>query len=89
MNTYICINENGITDPKEVLDNIHKEFIAILKQNESKFRYSDGMDLSLCKIDLLTGKMVFSGAKRPVYIIGEKQEMEIIKGEKKSIGLPW
>ncbi len=79
------IIESMITDPAEILDKMNKRVTKILKQKDERTTTRDGMDMSLCKIDLATGKVTFSGANRPLYVIRE-QQLIIQKGDKYSIG---
>jgi serine phosphatase RsbU (regulator of sigma subunit) len=46
---------------------------------------TDGMDISLCAINLIERKLLFSGANNPVYII-RKGELIELKGDKQPVG---
>ena len=45
----------------------------------------DGMDVSLCTIDLNTNILTFAGAMRPLYLV-RNGELTILKGTKTSVG---
>ncbi len=74
--------------PALVLEQLDTRFREALKQYEKM--NDDGMDVAFCTIEkLLDGqtKIVFAGAKRPLlYYRQEEGKLEIIKGEKRSIG---
>lgn len=86
------INENHIFDPDKILDRMDKDLRTALKQDHTEI--DDGMDVCLCRIEKEKGtegkvdgksKVIFSGAKRPLYILNEKG-IEMIRGDRKTIG---
>ena len=82
------ISENSGSNPSIVLDKLNKEVIKNLQQEQSA--NNDGMDMVLCMLEKMPNqqtKVVFSGAKRPLYMITcqEKQLIEV-QGNRKSIG---
>lgn len=81
------INQNKLTDPAKVLERLHFEVRHGLKQDESGNSNSDGMDIALCSLEL-TGedkyKVVFAGAKLPMYYTS-KGQLEKLTGERKSV----
>jgi ligand-binding sensor domain-containing protein/serine phosphatase RsbU (regulator of sigma subunit) len=60
------INLERVFEPSKILDLLHRGVQELLKQNETEAR--DGMDISVCSIDKITGLVKYSGALRPVYI---------------------
>ncbi len=78
------VNLQGITEPGEVLTQLHQEVRRSLRQEETK--NPDGMDMTLCRIDLESRLLEVAGAKNPVVIIREGGKPEIIKGDKFPIG---
>ncbi|WP_044200899.1 two-component regulator propeller domain-containing protein [Flammeovirga sp. OC4] len=81
------INELKIDDPKEILERLHQRVRKALKQDTSA--NTDGMDICLCKITPQgnKNKIVFAGAKRPLYYFSRAdEELHIINGSKKAIG---
>ncbi len=82
------IKVRHFTEPALILGKLHKEIQTELKQKETTNR--NGMDIGLCFIEDLNDeevKITFSGAKRPLYyIIAGKNEVEMLKGDRKSIG---
>jgi serine phosphatase RsbU (regulator of sigma subunit) len=82
------INEKRIESPKEILSALNDEIRKSLRQDQTD--NNDGMDLLLCRFDKLNKsglKLIFAGAKRPLYIMRrEDHELIRLKGARKSIG---
>ena len=79
-----CVKELGLTKPGEILD-------ATTKIIEGRFERSeqmvlDGMDLALCKLNLTTMQLEYSGANNPLWIIREDEVLET-KADKQPIGM--
>lgn len=73
----------------ELIDKLHEQVVRTLRQGEAGGENErDGMDIGMCKINLTTGKMEFSGAHRPLFILrnNANTEIEEIKGDKFPIG---
>jgi sigma-B regulation protein RsbU (phosphoserine phosphatase) len=79
------VNNRGVTKPSEILRQLNIEVKRILKQEHEDAASKDGMDVCLCCIDTKNNILEFSGANRPLCFSGNWQ-MEIIKGDKQSIG---
>jgi serine phosphatase RsbU (regulator of sigma subunit) len=60
------LNNNSYLLPSEVLLRLHNAVVSTLKQNQPDSNSNDGMDIALCRIDLLSNELVFSGAHRPL-----------------------
>jgi len=69
----------------ELCDRLHTAVQYTLKQNRADAEARDGMDLSLCKIELESGLLHYAGAHRPLYFI-RSGELTEYKGEHKAIG---
>lgn len=82
------IRERRIESPAEILALMNLHIREALRQEETD--NNDGMDLALCKFELAKNgksKLTFAGAKRPVYIINNRENRLIIhNGDRKSIG---
>ncbi|MDF2437948.1 MAG: protein serine/threonine phosphatase [Bacteroidota bacterium] len=85
------VKEFGITQPGEILDKarelvietfIHSEDIREREQHEVK----DGMDISLCCLNIKTRELLWSGANNPLWIIRHSELLEF-KPDKQPIGL--
>ena len=69
----------------ELCDRLHTAVQYTLRQNMADAEARDGMDLSLCKIELDRGLLHYAGAHRPLYFI-RNGELTEYKGEHKAIG---
>ncbi|WP_299455534.1 tetratricopeptide repeat protein [uncultured Microscilla sp.] len=80
------INEKHHTDPSVILRQLHEGVFFALKQEQSINR--DGMDLCMCRIEEQEEdnlKVVFAGAKRPLYYVSNNQ-LHTLKGDRVSLG---
>ena len=78
------INENKITRPDVILNNIRTEIIKALNAEGSE-ESKDGMDAVLCKLDLKNMKLQYAAANNPFYIIRDNQLL-ICKADKMPVG---
>ena len=81
------INEQKITSPAKVLEEMDKLTISALKQEVSDDR--NGMDICLVRFERKENNLevVFAGAKRDLYYYDtQKNDIIIIKGVRRSIG---
>lgn len=77
------INEKGITNPGEILNQLNLGIIDALKQTENSSH--DGMDVSLCTFDLQNLELTFAGANRPLWLV-RNNNLESFKSDKFPIG---
>jgi phosphoserine phosphatase RsbU/P len=77
------VNEQDIVNPSEILTQLNKKVRAALDQGDNSAK--DGMDIGLCVIDKVNQKMGYAGAKRPLYLVRNKEISEI-KVNKMAIG---
>jgi serine phosphatase RsbU (regulator of sigma subunit) len=82
------VNKNDITRPNLILDQLKERVISSLHQKAcSDINHSrDGMDIAMCKIDILDLTLEYAGANNPVYII-RKGELIELKPDKMPIGI--
>ncbi len=82
------INERGIVNPSEILDQLRKGVLKNFQHSETENETKDGMDISLCVFDDM--KVEFSGANNSLYVIRQtdegKNEIIEIKGDRQPIG---
>ena len=82
------INVRNTYSPRDIMDALNLGIIKALKQEQST--NNDGMDTCLCRVEQLSDhdyKIVFCGAKRPLYYLpADGQEVIQLKGDRKSIG---
>ncbi len=79
------IKEQGIFTPALILDALHQGIRMALQQDVNDTR--DGMDACVCKINLKTLQLEYSGANRPLWILrkGEDHITEF-KPNKQAVG---
>jgi serine phosphatase RsbU (regulator of sigma subunit) len=77
------LNEFGITKPSEILDKLTILVEEGFSKSGSDVR--DGMDISLCALDITTNKLEYAGANNPVYVF-TNNELREIKANKQPIG---
>ncbi len=77
-----------IYDPKQILTEMNNEVIKALRQKQTNNR--DGMDVCLSRIEKNENKMnlIFSGAKRPLFVIKDNSKTIVLKGDRKTVGDP-
>jgi len=74
-----------VQSPGQALDFVSKEINETLNSEYSDEQIRDGMDISLCTIDRKNRMLYFAGAKNGVYIVRDKELIEI-KGDRHGIG---
>lgn len=79
------VNERDITQPDLILNELNKEIVRVLKQDDEDSDSRDGMDIAVINIHYQERSMQYAGANRPLYIVSN-QELEEIKADKKAIG---
>ncbi|MBS1634692.1 MAG: SpoIIE family protein phosphatase [Bacteroidetes bacterium] len=82
------VNEKNITNPGDILLELHKGVKEALNQSNQEFERRDGMDIALCAIEENNRVLHFSGANRPLWIFrkSDPEKPEIIKPNKFPIG---
>lgn len=80
--------ENGITEPAEILNQLHKGVQAALKQGQVGVESKDGMDVSLCVFDTQKNELQYAGAYRTLYLLSDSipEVIQKINGDKFPIG---
>ena len=78
------IIENKIKESDQILNELRIQIINALNQREDGSQ-KDGMDISLCKLDVKNKTLQFSGAMNPLIHI-RKDKLNIFKGDPQPIG---
>ncbi len=85
--------EKRITDPAEILNNLHEGVRVALRQGAGSAEARDGMDISLCAIDKERNTVSYAGANRPLWILRPDRsngqthyQLTEVKGDKFPIG---
>jgi serine phosphatase RsbU (regulator of sigma subunit) len=79
------IVEKGIKDTNKILDEMRSLIIKSLNQDEDDDQ-KDGMDISICKLNLKKNSLEFSGAHNPLLVVSEG-EIKTYKGDSQAVGL--
>jgi transcriptional regulator with GAF, ATPase, and Fis domain len=79
------VNEYHITQPAEILNQLNKIISKTLKQRAEDSKIRDGMDISVCCIDLQKNTLEYAGANNPIFIIRNNEVLEI-NADKQPIG---
>ncbi|WP_338793082.1 7TM diverse intracellular signaling domain-containing protein [Bernardetia sp. MNP-M8] len=77
------VNLQGVTKADSILSRLHGQIRRALRQSSTENK--DGMDISICVIDLEKNQVTFAGAKRPLLYIQDEKMVEV-KGDKHSVG---
>jgi serine phosphatase RsbU (regulator of sigma subunit)/ligand-binding sensor domain-containing protein len=80
------VNDRGVLEPGKILDALREGIIKSLKQSGKEGESKDGMDISLCSINLKNNELEYAGAYNPLFIIRKKELIEV-KGDKFPIGI--
>jgi len=82
----MVVKEQKIVNPAKILDLMNLGLYETLQSGDDDARaIRDGIDISLCVIDLKTRKLEFAGANNPVYIVRDR-ELEELKGDRYHVG---
>lgn len=80
------LREFNLTSPAAILNKTREIVIHDLAKDSSKV--NDGMDVSLCCVDLTSRKLTWSGANHNLWVYRRSEnQIEQIKGDKQPIGL--
>ncbi len=77
------IIEKGVDEPAMILNQLNSAVIETFRQGENES--NDGMDVSICSIDLSTNTLQFSGANRPLWLV-RNGALDVYKPDKFPIG---
>jgi sigma-B regulation protein RsbU (phosphoserine phosphatase) len=80
------ISKSTGLNANELLNQLRKLVIKALHQTGTRDESIDGMDIAICVIDFNKGKLQFSGACRPLYLI-RNNELTEYQGDKMPIGI--
>lgn len=81
------VHRNKDLTPASILEALHIHIRKILKQEDEHLNPSDGMEACVCMLESKKKRLVFAGAKRPLYLYRKgNAELIEIKGDRKPIG---
>lgn len=83
-NTFLheIINERGITEPAEILNQLRAKVILALSSRDAR---KDGMDMAICSLDEEKMILQYSGANNPLYLVRNKEVKEY-RPDKQPVG---
>lgn len=71
------INETKSGKPNEILDQLRLNVIRSLHQSDGKNNVKDGMEVALCRFNMESGILQFSGAFRPLFLLRDNNIQHI------------
>jgi serine phosphatase RsbU (regulator of sigma subunit) len=80
------VNSKTVGKASEILFDLRKLVMKLLKQKGEVGEVADGMDISLVILDTFAMKAQFAGANNPLYLIRDN-ELQILKGDRMPIGI--
>lgn len=85
------VDQNREIHPRKILQQMHQRVTRILKQERVNSNSREGMEISLCRIDLEKNRLLYAGAGRPLYLVRRNEEsgiweVQLIRGNRKGIG---
>ncbi len=80
------VTENGITDPGEILNHLHRGVSQALRQGKNEVDTHDGMDVSLIAINDARRETLWAGANRPLILIDRDGRFSRFNGTKNPVG---
>lgn len=79
------INDEGCHEPALILKRLNFLVKTTLQQETEYARSDDGLEAAICQIKPQAKQLIFAGARLPLYYF-EQGELQIIKGDKQSLG---
>lgn len=79
------INEKQIIHPALILKSLHSGVLNALHQEGDDSLSQDGMEMSVCLINLKRNYIEFAGAMNPIYVV-KNNEVIIVKPDTRGIG---
>jgi tetratricopeptide (TPR) repeat protein len=80
------VNTVEVDNAAEILNLLRDEVISTLRQKGTVGETRDGMDISLCILDLNGGRLQFAGANNPLYLIRDNK-LTKIQADRMPIGI--
>jgi len=80
------VNEDHITEPDIILNNLRNKVIQALQQQGISGEARDGMDISIISLDETEKKLYFAGAYNPLIMI-RNEEVFVTAGDKMPVGI--
>ncbi|MBI3509969.1 MAG: tetratricopeptide repeat protein [Bacteroidetes bacterium] len=68
--------EKKIKSPSQILDMLREEIIRSLNPEDAEEESNDGLDISICSMDLIRMSMEYAGANNAIYIVRNNKLVE-------------
>jgi len=81
-----AVKQMGLTKPSEILDFLNEGVTNTLHQTYEESSVKDGMDISVCALNLKDRTLQFAGAYNPLYLFRNGQ-LNIYKGDRFPVGM--
>ena len=80
------VSSNNFIKASEIIDRLRDHIMKSLNQTGETGEAQDGLDIALCIIDHKNKKLEYAGANNPLYIIRNKELIEI-RGDRMPVGI--
>lgn len=78
------INQQGVSEPAAIIELLDERVRDALRQEQGADS-TDGMELCLCRIERDTQRLLFTGSRRPLYMVRDGKFLEV-KGDRRGVG---
>ncbi len=79
----------GVFKPSEILYLLNLRMRAALHHEDAQYqRFQEGMEIGLIQVDIKRHKLLYAGARRPLFWVHKGKGQEI-PGDRLTIGSPW
>ena len=79
------VTAKKILEPDQILDELRQQIILSLQQKGTN-HVKDGMDMTVCNLDIDSGKLKFAGANNPLYLVRDS-ELKVYKPDRMPVSV--
>ena len=80
------VDKEGFLEPGRILNKLRDNIVVALKQKGEQSETKDGMDISICCLDMEKNTLSFAGANNPLYMI-RKNVLTEIKADRMPVAI--
>ena len=81
----VIVKQNGVVNPALILFELNNIIFNTFLRSNDPHAMKGGLDISLCTIDVRSGKIIFAGVHSSIYVISGGEFIEV-KGDKIMMG---
>jgi ligand-binding sensor domain-containing protein/serine phosphatase RsbU (regulator of sigma subunit) len=81
-----AVKQMGLTKPSEILDFLNEGITNTLHQTYEESSVKDGMDISICSLNMKEMTLQYAGAYNPMYLFRDGQ-LTIYRGDRFPVGM--